>query len=307
MKHGNVATLTVCGVLLATGPASAQTYDRLQIKVAGNVVSADGGERPSVGTSSGPLQIGKTTHSGISRLPGLDCGLGAARSLAPNATKGWSLEFAPTRVQGDAVTFHVRWTRVDAGKTAPSVDAELTLRPGESLPLDSMPLTPAAAATPSCRLTAMTLRMSVDYWPTPEHEARLLATDLWLVEKAADGTERTQQVTVRGLPNQSLPFYFSPLTDNGVALDIYGDLRGAPSQDGVEVSIVIRSRIVEGGQSSTILRNGNMMTSRSIEPKPFRVKPEEVLSIELPRLSENQSGAFASKTLSLRVRLKQVR
>jgi len=307
MTYGRTAALIVVGALLPAGAASAQTYDRLQIKVEGNVVSAVGGERTSVGTSSGPLVIGKMTPSGIGKEPRMECGLYAGPRLTGEATKGWSLEFTPTQVQGDAVTFHVRWTRLDAGKESEPVDANLTLRPGESTPLDFLPLTPSASASPPCRLTGMAIRMSVDYWPRPEQEARLIATDLWLVEKAPDGAERTQQVTVRGLPNQNLPFYFSPITDGGVSLDIFGELRGAPGRDQLELTVVARSRVVEGGQGSTTLRVGSYLTSRKVEPPPFKIKPGEVVSVELPRLSENVSGAFSSRTLSLRIRSQQVR
>jgi hypothetical protein len=148
--------------------------------------------------------------------------------------------------------------------------------------------------------------MTVDYWPPPELEARLIATDVWLVEKAPDGTERTQQMTVRGLPNQSVPFFFAPLSEGGTALDIYGELRAAPGQDQIELNLTVRSRIIEGGRSSTYWRNGNRITSREIAPT-IKEKPGEVVSVELPRLGENQSGAFGSKTLSLRLRSQQLR
>src|SRR5262249_44781735 len=61
-----------------------------------------------------------------------------------------------------------------------------------------------------------------------------------------------------------------------------------------------------GGHSSTILRTGNVMYPRKVD-STFTIKPDEVPSIELPRLNENQSGAFASRTLSLRVRSQQIR
>jgi len=297
--------LFVCCALGGATSAWAQKFDQLQIQAEGNIVRTDGGEQTSVFSSSGPLQIGKPTTSAINRLSG-GCGLAVGPRLQPDAVKGWSLEFTPSSVQGSAVTFHLRWTRVDGGKQAAPADVDLTLRPGESFPIDSLSLGPAPTDTSTCRLMAMTLRMKVDFWPPPERETRLLATDLWLVEKAADGSERTQPLTVRGLPNQSVAFFFAPLTEGAVSLDIYGELRAAPEQDQIVLNLVVRSRIVEGGQSSTILRNGNFMTSRKIEPT-IQAKPGEVVSVELPRLSENQSGAFASKALSLRLRLQRVR
>lgn len=285
--------------------ARAQNPGDFQIKAAGNVLRTDGGEQPSVGSSSGPIEIGKKTSTAINKSS-RGCGLAVGPRLESDAAEGWSLAFTPARLQGGAVTFRLQWTRIDGGKQSTPTDVELTLRPGESIPIDALPLVRSSTDPPTCNLTGMTLRMSVDYWPPPERETRLIATDLWLVEKAADGSERTQQLTIRGIPNDKLPFFFAPLTDGGVSLDIYGDLRAAPEQDQIVLGLVVRSRLVEGGQSSTIWRNGNFMTSRKIEPT-FKAKPGEVVSVELPRLSENPSGAFASKTLSLRVRLQQVR
>jgi len=287
--------------------AGAQTFDQLQIKVEGNIVRPDGGEQESVGSSSGALEIGKMTMSGVgSSRFGTACGLSVARRLPAESVKGWSLEFTPTRVQGLAVSFHLRWTRVEGGKESAPVEADLTLRPGESIPIDSMPLAASTADIQACRAIAMTLRMRVDYWPPPEYDTRLIATDLWLVEKTSDQKERTQQLTVRGLPNNSLAFHFAPLTEGGVSLDIYGELRAVPGAGHVELSVVTRSRIVEAGQSSTIWRSGNMMTSRKIE-STIQIKPGEVVSVELPRLGENNSGAFASRALSLRLRSQQLR
>ena len=299
------AGMVMCYAVWSASFAGAQTFDQLQIRAEGNVVRPDGGEQTQVFYSSGALEIGKPTN-GAMGYSARFCGVAAGPRLQPNTLIGWSFEFTPTRVQGNAVTFHMRWSRVDGGKLAAPVDMDLTLRPGESIPIDTHALTAASTAPPTCRFTATTHRLTVDYWPPPEDETRLVATDLWLVEKAADGTEHTQQLTLRGVPNQSLPFYFAPLLEGGVALDIYGELQAAPGQDQIALNLVVRSRIVEGGRSSTNWRDGNRFTSREITPT-IKVKPGEVVSVELPRLSENQTGAFASRTLSLRLRSQQLR
>jgi hypothetical protein len=85
------------------------------------------------------------------------------------------LEFTPTSVKGIAVTFHLRWTRVDGGNEAAPVDLDVTLRPGESIPIDSLRLTPVPSDPPACRATAMTVRIKGDYWPPSERESRLIA------------------------------------------------------------------------------------------------------------------------------------
>jgi hypothetical protein len=304
MRRGIAVGLFVLGALSGAASASAQNINELQIKAEGSVVRADGGEQSQVFSSSGSLQIGKATSSAFGYTVGR-CGLDVGPRLQSDAVKGWTLDFTPTGTQGLAVTFHVRWTRLDGGKQAAPVEVDLTLRPGESFPIDSLSI-PTPTSSSGCRLLAMTLRVRVDYWPPPEFETRLVATDLWLVERSADGAERTQPLTLRGLPNDSMPFFFAPLTEGGTSLDIYGELRAAPEQGDIVLSLTVRSRTVEGGRSSTIWRNGNSMTSRKIDPV-LKAKPGEVVSVELPRLTENQSGAFASKTLSLRMRTQQVR
>ncbi len=59
----------------------------------------------------------------------------------PAADLGWAVEITPVRVVDDAVTFRLVWARTrDEGKasTQSQSDRELTLRPGESIPLDSV-------------------------------------------------------------------------------------------------------------------------------------------------------------------------
>ena len=70
-------------------------------------------------------------------------------SLIDDATVAWRVELTPLHVVKDAVTFRLRWIRVAAprqllnqlsldGKVAGATteDLELTLRPGESWPMD---------------------------------------------------------------------------------------------------------------------------------------------------------------------------
>ena len=52
----------------------------------------------------------------------------------------------------------------------------------------------------------------------------MIAVDLWLVERLPDGTERSQPLSLRGLYNQPIPFYFDTLTEGTKTLDVFGDL-----------------------------------------------------------------------------------
>ena len=168
--------------------AEAQTSDHLRIDVEGSSIGPDGGEQPNTSMSTGPIVIGKTTSAGFAKLPSM-CGLAVASTLQPGATFGWNVDVIPRKVDGDAVTFRVRWVRSrDEGKdsSSPAGDLEWTLRPGESLPLDVVPLAPAGTMAPeSCKVRAMSVRIAVKFWPRTEEDCRLVVTDLWLIRPAA--------------------------------------------------------------------------------------------------------------------------
>ena len=44
----------------------------------------------------------------------------------------------------------------------------------------------------------------------------------------SDGTERSQPLSVRGLPNRPIPFYFDGIVDGSLSLDIFGRLVARP-------------------------------------------------------------------------------
>ena len=91
-----------------------------------------------------------------------------------------------------------------------------------------------------------------------------------------------------------------------ISLDFFGDPTAAPRSDGVAIHLDARSRLMQGGQPSLILRQGNMMTAREVKAD-LTVKPGEVVDVALPRLSENDAGAFANRSYSIRIRSRQLR
>jgi hypothetical protein len=304
------ALVLVCGLASA---AEAQTFDDVRIDIQAMVIRTSGGERPNTGSSTGPIVIGETHSAVFSQMPQFCGGFGVSggSQLASGAAGGWIVQVTPTKVENHAATFHLHWVRArDNNKesASPGGDTDLTLKPGESLPIDFMSIA-APARWPSgtpCDAKAVSLRVSVDYWPREQDDRRLAATDLWLVEKLPDGTERSQPLSVRGLFNRPIPFYFDTLTDGAVALDIFGEVTASPQRGSIEVKLETRSRLTQGSESSVVWRDGRFMSSRKID-SVLTVKPNDVISVELPRLSENDSGAFASRPLSIRIRTRQIR
>jgi hypothetical protein len=239
---------------------------------------------------------GKTARHGFS-VRADRCVWGVSRVVEPDAALGWAVEITPVRVVNDAVTFHLVWARTrDEGKasTQPRGDMELTLRPGESMPLDSV----ARTCPGQPRTIGASLRVSVVQYPDPDYDRRLVGLDLWLVEKLADGTERSQPLSLRGLYRRPIPFYFDSISEGAMALDIFGEVTAAPNDRTIDVKIVTRSRIFDPSQPPG--RPFPRETTATI-----RVAPDEVVSVQLPHVAD--AGAFSSRALSLRVRMRRLR
>jgi hypothetical protein len=213
------------------------------------------------------------------------------------------------------VTFRLQWRRSrDNGK--PSTlgdDVELTLLPGQSLSLDVMPQSADASGLPnSC--VSMWLRVGIEREPEPSQDRRLVAADLWLVERLADGKERSQPLSLRGLYNQPIPFYFDTVTESTKALDVFGDLQISPRGRNTEIKITTRSRVVD-------LKPGSPPPGYPVGlPWPpgyyvgsttatLQVASDEVVSVPLPPVGRGgtEAAAFAARALSFRIRVRPIR
>ena len=306
-----------CVGLLAGGavPAAAQTFNHLSIEMEGRVINMDGGERLNTGSSSGGVVIGKTTSAAFSKMDDM-CGFAVAGAMQPGAISGWKVDVTPTQVYASAVTFRLRWMRVrdeSRDTSSPSGDVQLTLRPGESIPVDIIPLSPKISMPyEKCGVRATMLRVSVAYWPRPEQDPRVVSTELWLVERLSNGTERSQALTVRNGFNRETAFYFDPVTDGTLMLSFYGTFTLTPIGETYVMKLETWSRPSVPGQPSDsrlpTLREtlGGLYRARKVD-SVLSLTPAEVVEVQLPRLAENSASAFAGSTFSIRVRAKQLR
>jgi hypothetical protein len=295
-------------VLLSCSVAHAQTFGELQIELGAYSSSTDGGEKPvGVWFSTGAVVIGKPVTATFS--VGESCesfAVSTDGSLASNATAAWKIELTPTRVVRDAVTFRLRWHMAGGGpdengrfvvrfsdsfaSAFARQELELTLRPGESWPVFPV----ARIARYSCNAPS-SIRVSVDTYPSEEAERRLVAADLWLVERLPNGSEapRSQALSVRGLPHRPVRFYFDSVQDGAASLDVYGTLVARPGTDAMSVSVDTRSR--QG-------RNSNPGTQRSVKSE-IQLKGDETVEIRLPMFT----GPFANRAFSIRIRARHIR
>jgi hypothetical protein len=290
--------------LLAPGIAQAQATNDLRIIVGGFQLTSNGAEK-AVGVSRvidlGWVPVGKPVASVFSMF---GCGYFAAtvppETFEKNADAGWRIELTPTKVAVDhAVTFRIRWTRaLDTGKgfTPIGEDLELTLKPGESRPLDSVAV-PATAKTTNgepCTVKSGSLRLSVEF---DAFDRRLFGADVWLVERLASGKEESQLQSVRAIPHQKVPFYFDSISDGTTRYDLFGSLVAELKDGGILIEIeAVRARPdsgQDGYQSARWFR------------ATVRAKPGETVEVALtPR---NKEEELANRVFSLRIRAKQIR
>jgi hypothetical protein len=300
-------------IVLAAATAQGQTPSDLQIELRPYYVSENGGERAGdISFNIVRPVIDRMTPSTFS--VGDTCEaftVSSGRELRENATVAWNIEVTPTRVVGDAVTFRLRWARfsalkqqldqipLDGTKTfrVPNEDLELTLRPGQSFPVDTIKTSSDAKTWDgrSCRGTSATIRASVDAYPSANVDRRLVAADLWLVERLANGSEaqRSQMLSVRGLPNRPFPFYFDSVPEGKASLDIYGRLTVRPGSGAMAVVVETRSR------------DGDRGPFRSTT-SPTEMKPDETVEIRLPKFGDD-AGAFAKREFAIKIRARQLR
>ena len=291
-----ISSVVLTLVFAAAARAQTDGVERLEILVQGASISSPGGEELRVAGGANPNEPGKMVRHGFSVLPD-GCVWWVSRVVEPSADLGWAVEITPVRVVDDAVTFRLVWARTrDDGKasTQSRSDRELTLRPGESIPLDSL----HRPCPSEPRTIGASLRVTVVRYPDPDYDRRLLALDLWLVEKLKDGTERSQPLSLRGLYHRPIPFYFDSTTEGAMALDIFGEVTAAPADRTSDVKIMTRSRIYDPNQPPG--RPFPRETTATI-----RITPNEVVSVQLPKVADG--AAFASRALSLRIRVRQLR
>jgi hypothetical protein len=303
----NMRGLLLIPLILRTGiqaPEAAPPVDELRILVSAYTIGAEGGERPNVGFG-GPgrgLVMGQTQRSAFSQMPTL-CAFNVRsaethRGLNQGAVGGWTIDVTPIRVVDRTVSFHVSWTRFgDDGKTpAERGDLEATLRPGESLPIDVVQLSPRVREMlpASCDIVATSARVGVEYRTSPTWDRRLLETDVWLIEHLPNGTERNQHTQVRGQFNVPTSFFFDDIATADGVLDIGGTFTILQMAGYVELTVEPWSRVVDSA------RDTSMVTKA---PLRSRLKPVDVLSIELPPIK----ALTAPRTFSLRIQTKQIR
>lgn len=316
MNARAIAAAAVVIQIASVGHAHAQSADGLQIAIFGSEVTKAGGERMRRTGWIGAANIGKTVSQTI-RARDCTSGVGSTNDLGGRTERTvrpdgqmtttdsvWVVEATPLNVAGDAVTFRLRWVRArDNGRpsTQPSGEMELTLRPGQSMPLDLVTGPPPAGSTERC---VRSLRVGVERDPEPDRDPRLLAADIWLVDRRPDGTEVSQALSLRGLYYQPIPFYFDRISQGAMSLDLFGDVHVTPvAKDRGAATVALKGRIIS--PALAFLPSGSDYVASTSVTTPLVAG--EVVSVALPEIGHGTSPALVGHTLSLRIRFRQIR
>lgn len=293
-------------LILTPAGAGAQPAPGLRIVVDALSIRAGGDFDSGAGFVVSPYDEPGTYERSFS-ISSHGCVVGAAPYILNEAVGGWHVWVTPVAEDGDAVTFRILWERSPDGNTDawnPGTEQTFTLKPGRVVPLDVVSVPPRASAERTC--SSARLQVQIRQWPDPEEDRRLVSTGLTLVQRQADGSERTHPLAIRSLYGEGTRFHFDTVEDEGVQLEFQGLLTVQPGADRIMVRLTTRSRVIENGVVSHILRDGAMMRGREVT-SALEVAPDETATVELPRLSENSTGAFANQTFFLRVRSRQIR
>ena len=304
--------------LIGVAVVRAQTADEVEVAVGVVNVRTNGAEQLAGGfLSTGPVSKKASSDGRFSVRPcgGFSIEAKAEGAFAEGATTGWRVHITPLGMSDGAVRFRLQWVRaLDTGKemSAKSEDIELTLRPGESRSLDTVSVPPDKNTGRPCpiwdnrgkqiELSRAGLRVSVEYTPHESLERRLVGVDLWLIERVAGGAERTQSMSVRGLPHREIPFYFDAITDNATSLEVLGYVAASPAGDGLAVLLQTRSHL---GPAAFDWRDGKRAPTRYVDSR-LQLKPGETVEVALPQL-ESSAGPFAARRYAIRIRARQLR
>jgi len=222
------------------------------------------------------------------------CDTASAGGAKPaNGGFGWRVATQIASSSAAATVISVDWQRVwDAGKpisAGPSGNVQLTLHPGDRIPLDHIP---NAQSSEACRAVGLGLeiRLSRAASPAPtgsellplvatEGGSKAVTADLWLVHKLPAGTEQAMHQVVTLTPGGG-PFGFAPMkiatAQGDVSVEVSGAFKRYSAPNGAEfVELQLTRLIGLPGAASTQAES----SGRRLFPLPA---PADVLAFEMP-------------------------
>ena len=301
------AALLVAAVIAWQGAAPAAQAGQVAVRqpdaaewhpvVVASVYQPDGG----VSMETAPVS---TTAPSVVYVLGRKtmCDTASAGGAKPAAGGfGWRVATQIASSSAGATVVSVDWQRVwDGGKPisgGPSGNVQLTLHPGDRIPLDHIP---NAQPSDACRAVGLGLeiRLSRTASPAPtgsellplgaiEGGSKAVTADLWLVHKLPAGTEQAMHQVVTLTPDGG-PFGFAPMkiaTGQGdVSVEVTGAFKRYRAPGGAEFVELQLTRLIglPGAASTQAESSGRRLFSLP--------QPAEVLAFEMPFAGGGSGG-----------------
>jgi len=235
------------------------------------------------------------------------CDTAPATAAEPSdAGFGWRLASHVVRASETQIVVNVDWRREwDRGQkiaNGPAGSSQLTLKPGDRIPLDHIP---NALPTDACRAVGMGLEVRLGRAAPPpltagitlpvtarEGGAGSLDVDLWLLHTTPSGSQQAQHQIVR-LTTAGGMFTFAPVrfdtTRGQVGMELTGAFQRYRATTGGEFLLVSLSRVVTGPDAPPAGFGG---TTSSLIALP---QPDEILSFEMTTGAGGFGGARGAR------------
>jgi hypothetical protein len=264
---------------------------------------------------------------------------GGNRPVPDKATDAWRVSGKVESMNAEEAVVRVDWQRVRAagvGVTSPGGSIQLTLHPGDRVPLDSahpdpsvgcggrtvafearfgprpgFMIGPGGALSESPAVTIMRGREGVASVDAAKNEPapRSFTADLWLVKKDDAHPDRaefnTQGLVVQAVRG-SADFAFSPFvvdTSAGpLTIQVSGILRSINKEGSVRLLCSVMRNIRYSTDDANRKSGGTMTGTSTIENGMPR--PEDVLSFELPPISVPNTTTTLPEQYSVRLRIR---
>ena len=229
----------------------------------------------------------------------------AGAAEPPDAGYGWRVASQVVSRSEKDIVVSVDWLRLwDQGRktqTGPAGSVQLTLHPGDRIPLDLIPNTAPRA---DCRAVGIGLEVRLARTMTPASiapsalplgatagGAKPVDAELWLMHRLPSGADQVVHQVVR-IPAAGGRFSFAPTPVATSRGDLNVELRGSidryRSPTGAEFMVLSMTRTVTGAD---LPPQGLSGTTGSVVPLPV---PSDILSFETPGAGARSRGVGAA-------------
>ena len=134
--------------------------------------------------------------------------------------------------------------------------------------------------------------------------ANTVSTDMWLVRRLPNSQEQTEQINVRSVLNEEVPFYFTDLKSGDLSMSVLGKIRARGRDNGAIALEFSAYRFLQFAPG--VVERG--FTSLPTVPAPLIFDTaQDVLSVEFPLSSNARWKDFGTDRFSIRIRTRRMK